>query len=195
MKKLDLVNGEAKTRDFLGVEKDALLILDKLIKNKELCKLLFFNTPDALDKELSDEECAQLVEKGYINIRSYFPEGEYIKNFIMISFDNFLVTSNPQFMDYNIEVSIFCHNDNFNFKHNGVSHVRDLYLSHLVVKELINTKLSGIGKVEFMGASSILLGSNPKYSGRSLTFRNVNSLPQNTREQQIIDNNSDGWTI
>ena len=67
MKKLDLVNGYNKNKDFLAVEKDAYSILDKLIKNEDICKLLYFNTPDALDKELTAEKRAEMIDLGYIS--------------------------------------------------------------------------------------------------------------------------------
>ena len=191
MKKLDLVNGYNKNKDFLAVEKDAYSILDKLIKNEDICKLLYFNTPDALDKELTAEKRAEMIDLGYINIKQVFPEDEKVKNFIMISFDNFSITDNPLFMDYTIEISIFCHQENFDFKKSGKTHIRDLFISHLIMEELNNSKMNGIGKLNFIGASSVILGSDTKYSGKSLVFTNYHGLGQ--EEERIIDNNSDGY--
>lgn len=191
MKKLDLVTGERANEDFLAVEKDAYSILDKLIKNEHICKLLYFNTPDALDREMSQEQMAELIDLGYINIKTTFPENGNVRNFIMISFDNFEVSSNPQFIDYTIEISLFCHQENFDFKYKNKTHIRELYLSHLIVKELNNTKLNGIGKVRFLGATSVILGSDTKYSGKSLVFENYHNL--GTKDEKIIDNRSDGY--
>lgn len=191
MKKLDLVNGYNNSKDFLAVERDAYSILNRLIKNEKICKLLYYNTPDALDRNMTAEEMAEMVELGYINIKSVFPEDEKIKNFIMISFDNFSTTDNPLFIEYTIEISIFCHQENFDFKKDGKTHIRDLFISHLIMEELNNSKMNGIGKLSFLTASSVILGSDTKYSGKSLVFSNYHGLSQ--EEKRIIDNNSDGY--
>lgn len=191
MKKLDLVNGEKKIADFLGVEADAYSLLNELIKNKELCKLLYFDTPDALEKAMSEEECAKLIDDQYINIKPIFPEDEVVKNFIMISFDNFSKTDNPYFMDYTIEITIFCHSDNLDFKKDGVTHIRDLYISHLLLESLNELKINGVGKLSFSGAQSVILGSSTKYSGRSLVFTNMHNVSH--KEKSVLDNRGDGF--
>lgn len=191
MKKHDLVTGEKNQRDFLGVERDVYKIVDILTKNHDICKLLVFDTPDALSKEWTDAQGADLLDKGYINVKPIFPEDDVVKNFIMISLDNFSPTENPAFMDYNVEINVFCYSENLDFKDKGITHLRDLYLSHLIVKELNKRKLTGIGTLEFAGANSIILGSDTKYSGRSLVFTNVQSLGR--KEKEIINNTEDGF--
>lgn len=191
MKKHDLVTGEKNQRDFLGVERDVYKIVDILTKNHDICKLLVFDTPDALSKEWTDAQGADLLDKGYINVKPIFPEDDVVKNFIMISLDNFSPTENPAFMDYNVEINVFCYSENLDFKDKGITHLRDLYLSHLIVKELNKRKLTGIGTLEFAGANSIILGSDTKYSGRSLVFTNVQSLGR--KEKEIINNIEDGF--
>ena len=191
MKKHDLVTGEKNQRDFLGVERDVYKIVDIFTKNHDICKLLVFDTPDALSKEWTDAQGADLLDKGYINVKPIFPEDDVVKNFIMISLDNFSPTENPAFMDYNVEINVFCYSENLDFKDKGITHLRDLYLSHLIVKELNKRKLTGIGTLEFAGANSIILGSDTKYSGRSLVFTNVQSLGR--KEKEIINNTEDGF--
>lgn len=191
MKKHDLVTGEKNQRDFLGVERDVYKIVDILTKNHDICKLLVFDTPDALSKEWTYAQGADLLDKGYINVKPIFPEDDVVKNFIMISLDNFSPTENPAFMDYNVEINVFCYSENLDFKDKGITHLRDLYLSHLIVKELNKRKLTGIGTLEFAGANSIILGSDTKYSGRSLVFTNVQSLGR--KEKEIINNTEDGF--
>lgn len=191
MKKLDLVNGIKKNSDFLGIEKDGADILNCLIGNDEICKLLYFNTEDALSKELTESQKADLIELGYINLKPVFPEDEKIKNFIMISFDNFSPTDNPQYIDYTIDITIFCHADNFNFKKGKETHIRDLYIAHLILGIFNQRKLNGIGKVNFAGAQSAILGSDTKYSGKILTFVNYHSSGQ--APKKIINNNTDGY--
>lgn len=191
MKKLDLVNGTRRISDFLAVEKDGVDILQELIKSDEICKLLYFNTEDALDKEMTESQKADLIELKYINLKPVFPEDEKIKNFIMISFDNFSPTDNPAYIDYTIDITIFCHTDNFNFKKKKETHIRNLYIAHLILEKFNEKKLNGIGKLNFAGASSAILGSDTKYSGIVLTFVNYHSLGK--AQKEIINNNNDGY--
>lgn len=42
---------------FLSINKDMRLLVDKILSNDRLCKMLFYTTKDALDKEkITDEE-------------------------------------------------------------------------------------------------------------------------------------------
>ena len=49
-------NTKEPVSSFLSVEKDAGLIMDRIFANKNLQKLLYYNTPDALYREALTEE-------------------------------------------------------------------------------------------------------------------------------------------
>jgi hypothetical protein len=49
---------------FLSINKDMRLLVDKILSNDRLCKLLYYTTKDALDKpNLTDEEKLSLFNK------------------------------------------------------------------------------------------------------------------------------------
>ena len=49
---------------FLSIEKDAAIIINNLMKNERLKRLLYYTTPDALDRpNISDAETIELIKK------------------------------------------------------------------------------------------------------------------------------------
>ena len=111
---------------FLSCEKDCETILRKLfITSKpysdELKRLLVVNTKDCLDNttskvyknKIDSMGLKELRDEGYIRLepKVKFPEHEEVKSYIIISFDNFVETSNPQFRDCTISFDILCHTD------------------------------------------------------------------------------------
>ena len=56
-------NTKEPVSSFLSVEKDAGLIMDRIFANKNLKKLLYYNTPDALYREaLTEEQMQSLID-------------------------------------------------------------------------------------------------------------------------------------
>lgn len=122
MKKMDF------TSSFLSCEKDAEIILKRLFVESRpysdyLKKLLVINTKDCLDenspnkdlyaKKIKEMSLPALIDKGYLKVspKIKMPEHEEIKSYIIIGFDNFSSTSNPEFRDCTINFDILCHND------------------------------------------------------------------------------------
>ena len=69
-----IIKEKTPISSFLSVEKDMGLMVDKILKNKRLLRLLHYNTEDALDRpNLSPVEEAKLIGKNirvvpYLNI-------------------------------------------------------------------------------------------------------------------------------
>jgi hypothetical protein len=112
---------------FLSVEKDIDRILTKSFfenqpHNRQLLRLLVIPTKDCLSNQtkveyiekLRNTTLASLFDEGYVKLapKIAMPEHEKIKSYIIISFDNFTPTSNPQFRDCTIHFDIICHTDN-----------------------------------------------------------------------------------
>ena len=111
---------------FLSCEKDAELIIKKLFVDSrpysdELKRLLLINTKDCLDdrtnpvykKKISKTSVADLVDQNYIRMQPKLKMGENedVKNYIILSFDNFSPTFNLHFRDCFIEIDVICHTD------------------------------------------------------------------------------------
>ena len=151
---------------FLSIEKDMRLIVDKIMKNENLKKLLFYTTKDCMTKpKLTEDETLELFGK-QIKIVPKLTVDNSVLNYIIINFDNFISNnSNPEFRDNLIEFDIVCHFDQW--------HLKDFQLRpYKIAAELdsmLNGKhLTGIGKLEFLGASQMIL--TDEYAGLCVIY-------------------------
>jgi hypothetical protein len=112
-----ITNFKDPKSSFLSVEKDLNIIIDLILKNKRLKKLLYYTTFDALDKEaLSDEQSVELLSKNIKIVPKLYIDGE-VQSYIIISFDNFIPNnSNPEFRNNTISFDIICHFDQWQLK-------------------------------------------------------------------------------
>ena len=162
---------------FLSCEKDYALIIEKLfIENKqwarELKKLLVINTKDCLDNpkynDIVDKmSVADLVEQGYIRFTPKISLGEHeeVKSYLMIAFDNFLPSDNPQFRDNAVHFNIICHTDYWEL---GDYRLRPIKIAGYIDGILNNAKLTGIGILNFLTCAQLLL--NEEFSGYTLDY-------------------------
>lgn len=172
---------------FLSVEKDMEIIVNCLLNNNRLKRLLFYTTPDALDKpDITDEQTIDMIGKQIKNIPKVQIDKELL-NYVIISFDNFTETSNPEFRDNTISFDIICHFDQWQLKDFKLRP----YKIAAEIDSLINDKkMSGIGRIQFVGASQIVL--NDEFAGLTLIYKAVHggedkyNLP-NPNEQAKFD--------
>lgn len=165
---------------FLSCEKDYETILKKLFIDSqpysdELKRLLVINTKDCLDnldsleykKILSEMSLSQLRQKGYVLIEPQVKSLEHdeVKAILLITFNNFMPTSNPKFRDCTVNIDVICHTDYWDI---GNYRLRPLKICGYIDGILNNAKLSGIGTLQFMGASEVVLSDI--FSGYSMIY-------------------------
>ena len=74
---------------FLSVEKDLDIITSTMMKNERFKKLLYYTTPDALERSnLSSKETAELFSKNIKIVPKVYTDGNVL-TYIIINFDNF----------------------------------------------------------------------------------------------------------
>ena len=74
---------------FLSMEKDASLISNMLLRNERLKKLLYYTTPDCLDrKTLTEDQSLELFGKNIKLVPKLYVDNSVL-NYIILSFDNF----------------------------------------------------------------------------------------------------------
>ena len=89
-----------------------------------------------------------------------------VLNYIIIGFDNFTGNAtNPQFRDNIISFDIICHFDQWNM---GNFRLRPYRIAAELDAIFDGKKLSGIGKLEFLGCNQIIL--NDEFGGLSLMY-------------------------
>ena len=180
--RVDLMRTSCKS-SFLSCEKDFQTILRRLFVeskpyDRKLKKLLVINTKDCLDAEgnevyenkINEMSVAKLRKEGYIKFEPVIkiPEDEEIKNYIVISFDNFLPTSNPEYRDCTVSFDILCHTEYWDI---GNYRLRPLKIAGYIDGILNNAKLSGIGELKFRNCTEMILDN--ELAGYSLTYEAV----------------------
>lgn len=153
---------------FLSMEKDTGIIINEILKNNRLKKLLYYTTSDAMEKpNLTEDESLSLLGTNIKIVPKLYVDGSVL-NYILINFDNFTPSENPEFRDNTIEFDIICHFDQWN--------LRDYALRPYKIAGEIDSmfnlkKLTGIGYLEFMGATQIVL--TDEFAGLCLMYRTV----------------------
>lgn len=188
--KRDVVMTKPITSSFLSCEKDTELILRKLFIESRpysnvLKKLLVIQAKDCLDNPEYDDKInnyslAKLREEGYIVLepRIESEEHEQVKAYIIISFDNFTPSSNPEFRDCTVNFDIICNTKYWDL---GNYRMRPLKIAGYIDGILNNSKLTGIGTFQFMGCNELIL--NPELAGYTLSYWAVHGS-----DDQISDN-------
>ena len=175
---------------FLSLEKDMNIIVDMIMKNDRLKKLLYYTTKDCMSKpNLTEDETISLFGKQIKTVPKLTVDGSVL-NYIIVSFDNFISNNtNPEFRDNIVEFDIICHFDQWQIKD---FELRPYKIAAEIDSMFNNKRLTGIGEVEFLGANQMIL--TDEYAGICLTFRVVHGdedkkkTPNPKDEEELIKN-------
>ena len=175
---------------FLSAEKDMNIIVQMIMKNERLKKMLHYTTRDCLSKpNLTEDETLDLFGKNIKIVPKLYVDGSVL-NYIIVSFDNFTPNAtNTEFRDNIVEFDIICHFDQW--------HMRDFELRpYKIAAELdsmFNEKrLTGIGKLEFLGANQMIL--TDEYAGLCVMYQAIHGdedkqkMPNPNTEADMIAN-------
>lgn len=177
---------------FLSVEKDLSIVIDNMLKNERLKRLLYYTSPDALERDnIGEDNSLALIGKNIKIVPKLYVDGSVL-NYIIVSFDSFTETSNPEFRDNIVEFDIICHFDQWQ--------MRDFALRPYKIAAEIDTifdnkKLTGLGRLEFLGASQMVL--TDEYAGLCLIYRAVHgeedkkNMPNPNSEERFLEDFKD----
>ena len=153
---------------FLSMEKDTGIIINEILKNNRLKKLLYYTTSDAMEKpNLTEDESLSLLGTNIKIVPKLYVDGSVL-NYILINFDNFTPSENPEFRDNTIQFDIICHFDQWNLKDYAL---RPYKIAGEIDSMFNLKKLTGIGYLEFIGATQIVL--TDEFAGLCLMYRTV----------------------
>lgn len=175
---------------FLSTEKDMNIIVNMIMKNDRLKKMLHYTTRDCMNKpDLTEDETLELFGKNIKIVPKLYVDGSVL-NYIIISFDNFTGNAtNPEFRDNIVEFDIICHLDQWQMKD---FELRPYKIAAEIDSMFNNKHLTGIGKLEFLGANQMIL--TDEYAGVCLMYRAVHGeedkkkMPNPNDEQAFIEN-------
>lgn len=153
---------------FLSMEKDTGIIINEMLKNNRLKKLLYYTTNDAMEKpNLTEDQSLSLLGTNIKIVPKLYVDGSVL-NYILINFDNFIPSENPEFRDNTIQFDIICHFDQWNLKDYAL---RPYKIAGEIDSMFNLKKLTGIGYLEFVGATQIVLSD--EFAGLCLMYRTV----------------------
>ena len=171
---------------FLSTEKDLDLIISGMLKNERLKRLLFYTSKDALNrKNLTEDESLSLINKNIKIVPKLTVDGSVL-SYIIISFDNFTPSGNPEFRDNIIEFDIICHFDQWQLQDFAL---RPYKIAGEIDSMFNGKHLTGIGKLEFLGGNQIILTN--EFAGLCLMYQAVHGeedkkfMPNPADEEQF----------
>lgn len=151
---------------FLSLNKDMKILVNKILSNQRLKKLLHYTVTNPLDQpNLTEAESIALFGKEIKTVPKLYVDGSVL-TYMIISFDNFVESSNPQFRDNIVEFDIVCHFDQWQLSDFDL---RPYRIAAELDSMLDKQRLTGIGLLEFVGASQIVL--NSEFAGLCLMYR------------------------
>ena len=172
---------------FLSMEKDTSLIVNKMLDNPRLKRLLYYTSKDALNRpNLNEDQSLDLINKNIKIVPKLYVDGSVL-NYIVINFKNFTPSENPEFRDNIIEFDIICHFDQWQLKD---FQLRPYRIAAEIDSIFDKTHLSGIGELEFLGANQIIL--TDEYAGLCLMYAAIHGeedkkfMPNPADEEQFL---------
>lgn len=187
---MKVVNHKPAKSSFLSVEKDLDIIIQAILANKRLAKLLVHNRRDALHLGLPEDfSPIDLIGKNIKTVPKLYIDGSVL-SYIIISFDNFTPNAtNPEFRDNIVSFDIVCHFDQWQL--NDLA-LRPYKIAAEIDTMFDNKHLTGIGTFQFLGANQIVL--NDEFAGLSLMYQAVHGgedkkgmLNPKDEENAVID--------
>ena len=175
---------------FLSIEKDMSLIVDMILKNGNLKKMLHYTTRDCLLKpDLTEDESLELFNKNIKMVPKLYVDNSVL-NYLIIGFDNYSKNkSNPEFRDSIIEFDIICHFDQWQMKD---FQLRPYRIAAELDSMFSNRHLTGIGTLQFLGA--VQQNYTNEYAGLCLMYQAVHGeedkkfMLNPNNEEQFIEN-------
>ena len=143
---------------FLGLSKDTALLMDKILSNQNVLKLMYYNVPDVLLNPnvpyVGSEEIKEMLIGGQISNVPRIKFDNEKKNYLILTFDSFTPNAtNSFYKDHVVEIKILCNFDNWSLTD---YEIRPYRIAGELDAMLNGQKLTGIGVLNFMYAEENL---------------------------------------
>lgn len=150
---------------FLSIEKDLSIITGNMEKCSRLKRLLCNEAQNALLQPTPEVTISDMIQQNIIKIIPKITVDRELRTYIIISFDNFTPSSNPEFRNNVLEFDIICHFDQWNL---GDFQLRPYRIAAEIDSMVNEKKLSGIGTVAFAGCDQMVLSD--EFAGLNLRY-------------------------
>lgn len=151
----------------LGMPKDAAIIIDRILSNPNLLRLLVYETRDWQSQPLPNgEQIKELFTSHQISSVPRIKIDSKEKTYIRLTYGTVIRNvSNPEYRDNTFGIDIICHYDNWDL---GDFELRPYRIAGEIDAMLDKTHLTGIGELEFVSATPYVY--NEEFAGVSLTY-------------------------
>lgn len=172
---------------FLSVEKDLNIIMDRILKNERLKKLLFYSTTDSLSRPNLTNEQIDILLKNNIKIVPKMKVDQNVYNYLYITFGSFSTNAtNPEFRNNVIMFDILCHFDYWQLQDSAL---RPYRIAAELDSMFADFKLTNFGRIKFVAADTINISD--EFGGLCLMYQVIHGgedkkNPENPVESQNI---------
>lgn len=153
----------------LGMQKDAALIMERILSNQRVLRLLAYETRDWNSGKYPDVGKDKIKEMFSTHQISSVPKlkiDSAEKTYLRLTYGSIVRnTTNPEYRDNTFGIDIICHYDNWDL---GDFELRPYRLAGEIDSMLDKTHLSGIGTLEFVSAVPYIY--DEEFAGVSLTY-------------------------
>lgn len=155
-------------RRFAVMGNNTFYILNKLVSNQRICRLLKYQVRDPFNEEkYPDVDGAELLNKQLLAVPKIYDASVEKMSYVVAVFDNFVVNqSNPDFKVTTVRFDIACPYDEWLLDENSL---RPYLLMEEIDKMFNQGKLAGIGNLQFY--SSTMLTLTPQMGGFSMEYK------------------------
>lgn len=151
----------------LGMPKDAAIIIDRILSNPNLLRLLVYETRDWQSQPLPNgDQIKELFTSHQISSVPKIKIDSKEKTYIRLTYGTVIRnSSNSEYRDNTFGIDIICHYDNWDL---GDFELRPYRVAGEIDAMLDKTHLTGIGELEFVSATPYVY--NEEFAGVSLTY-------------------------
>lgn len=157
----------ATQRRFAVMGENLFKIVNKLITNQRVCRLLKYQNADPFDESLPDIDGIELINSSIV-ITPKYPEFDNIeRSYIQVLFNNYSVNiANPDFKTATLRFDIVCPYTEWVLNSDNL---RPYLLMQEVDTMFNQAKLSGLGNLQFLTSSPLAL--SPQMGGYQLIYQ------------------------
>lgn len=151
----------------LGMPKDAALIMNRILSNRNVLKLLAYNTKDWKSQpDVTKEQIKQMFATHQISSVPKVKVDKEEKTYLRLTYGAVVPNAtNPQFRNNTFGIDIICHYDNWDL---GDFDLRPYRIAGEIDSMLDKTHLTGIGLLEFISLTPYIY--DEEFAGVSLSY-------------------------
>lgn len=151
----------------LGMPKDAALIMQRILSNQNVLKLLVYGVKDwQKQPTVSNEMIKEMFETEQISAVPKIKIDKKEKTYLRLIYGTMIPNAtNPEFRDNTFGIDIICHYENWDL---GDFELRPYRIAGEIDAMLAGTHLTGIGELEFVSATPYIY--DEEFAGVSLTY-------------------------